>query len=357
MTARVALTLLLAFAFFYLSWGFITVLMMGAAIAVLLHRPYVYLESKNVRPSLAAAIVTVGVTVCIFLPIGVLGVTGIRAGVKTFKSWRDSPFMNAPGGEAELLDNVLAIPFVDRALEQVAMIFRMETSEVIEAVAGMAKTIGLKAADLFTLALSSLPALSVQMFILLLAIFFSLVDGQKLVRFLRANTVFPNEETEEIFGAFTGICRSVLLASLVSGVAQSLIYLTGMLFAGTDHIPLFALLVFVGSFVPLVGAAPLTFGLAIYTLLAEPSKGPGIVLLVFAVIASLTDNFVRPIVLRGGANLHPLIAFVALFGGLQVFGFAGLFLGPILAGLFVVTLQCLVKANSRPTQSAPKNIA
>jgi len=347
MTARVALTLLLAFAFFYLSWGFITVLIMGAAIAVLLHRPYLYLEGKNVRPSLAAGLVTVGVTVCIFLPMGVLGVTGIRAGVKTFKSWRDSPFTNAPGGEAELLDKVLAIPFVDRALEQVALVFRMETAEIVEAMGGMAKTIGLKAADLFTLALSSLPAFTVQMFILLLAIFFSLLDGQKLVRFLRVNTVFPNEETEEIFSAFTGICRSVLLASLVSGAAQALIYLTGMLFAGTAHIPLYALLVFVGSFVPLVGAAPLTFGLAIFTLIDEPSKGPGIVLLIFAIIASAADNFVRPVVLRGGANLHPLIAFVALFGGLQVFGFAGLFLGPILAGLFVVTVQSLVKANGR----------
>jgi predicted PurR-regulated permease PerM len=67
----------------------------------------------------------------------------------------------------------------------------------------------------------------------------------------------------------------------------------------------------------------------------------GIILLVFALLTTVVDNFVRPAVIRGSANLHPLIAFVAAFGGLTLLGFPGIFLGPILAGLAVEVLGIL----------------
>jgi predicted PurR-regulated permease PerM len=59
------------------------------------------------------------------------------------------------------------------------------------------------------------------------------------------------------------------------------------------------------------------------------------------VVVSTVDNLVRAAVLKGAADLHPLLAFLAAFGGLQVFGFLGIFLGPILAVLFLVTLELL----------------
>jgi predicted PurR-regulated permease PerM len=78
----------------------------------------------------------------------------------------------------------------------------------------------------------------------------------------------------------------------------------------------------------------------------------GIAMLVMAIVIAAVDNFVRPLVLRGGsANLHPLLAFVAAFGGLQTFGFIGVFLGPIVAGLFVATVQILLNDRPEPQES------
>lgn len=346
MSARVIVTLLLGAASLYLSSGFFAALLMGAAIAVLLYRPYLLLQQvRRISANTSAILVTLGVTILIFVPITLLGVNGVRTGVKSLKNWSESPFRDAPGSDQELIEKVMQIPLVDRLIERAASMFRMESVEVVDAVGEIAKTSGLKIANWLTTALASFPAFAIQMLILTLAIYFSLVDGQRIVRFLRENLIFPREQTEEIFSAFAGICRSVLLATLVSGLVQAMIFLTGMIFAGADHKALLVFVVFFGSFIPLVGAGPVTFGLAAYTLLTAPTRGPGIILLIFALIASISDNFVRPIVLKGGANIHPLIGFVALFGGLQVFGFSGLFLGPIIAGMFIVTLQCLVKAN------------
>jgi predicted PurR-regulated permease PerM len=37
--------------------------------------------------------------------------------------------------------------------------------------------------------------------------------------------------------------------------------------------------------------------------------------------------------MKGGGELHPLVGFMAAIGGLQLFGFYGIFVGPLLAGL------------------------
>ncbi|RYZ70848.1 MAG: AI-2E family transporter, partial [Proteobacteria bacterium] len=60
-----------------------------------------------------------------------------------------------------------------------------------------------------------------------------------------------------------------------------------------------------------------------------------------------SDNIVRPYVLKGGAEMHPLIGFVAAFGALDMIGFYGLFIGPIVAGLFFTLLPMVAKSYPR----------
>jgi predicted PurR-regulated permease PerM len=59
----------------------------------------------------------------------------------------------------------------------------------------------------------------------------------------------------------------------------------------------------------------------------------------FGVVTGLDDNFVRPIVLKGRGEMHPLVSLVAIFGGLQMFGFFGVFFGPIVAAVVITLLQ------------------
>jgi predicted PurR-regulated permease PerM len=87
-----------------------------------------------------------------------------------------------------------------------------------------------------------------------------------------------------------------------------------------------------------IGSGPVTFGLGIQQLVIGHTVA-GTMLLVAAVLTSMLDNFVRPWFLRGSVNLHPLLAFIAAFGGLQTLGFAGVFLGPIVASLFLALIE------------------
>lgn len=342
--ARALITLFFGVVLLYIASGFFVPLILGAAIALLLHPLYDFFTGrKSWKTDLTAGVLTFGVTVLFILPITLLSIRGVRFLASRFQAWKESPFLEAPGGDATLLQSITQIPGVSSVIVRFSDLLHMEEADLIESVGELLKSFGMKAAAFVTSTISSLPSFGIGVFLLILSIYFFLADGDRVVRFFRTNSFFPEEQTEEVFVRFKGLCRAVLLASLVSGLVQATIYLIGGAIAGVDDLLVLAFMVFIGSFLPVIGAAPLTFGLALYFVFSG-EKFEGVTLLVSALIASVADNFVRPVVLRGSANLHPLIAIVALFGGLQVFGFAGVFIGPILVGMFFVFLDVYVKS-------------
>jgi len=61
----------------------------------------------------------------------------------------------------------------------------------------------------------------------------------------------------------------------------------------------------------------------------------GIGLMIYgALIIGTVDNFLKPKIIGDRAKIHPALVLLGVVGGIQVFGFIGLFLGPILFASF-----------------------
>jgi predicted PurR-regulated permease PerM len=54
---------------------------------------------------------------------------------------------------------------------------------------------------------------------------------------------------------------------------------------------------------------------------------------------SSVDNFIKPILISRTSSLPLLLIVVGIFGGVMVFGFIGLFLGPMLLALGQVLIR------------------
>ena len=67
--------------------------------------------------------------------------------------------------------------------------------------------------------------------------------------------------------------------------------------------------------------------------------GKTLIMFGFGLFIGVVDNFVRAYVLKGREAIHPLVGLVAIFGGIQMFGILGVFLGPILAAVLISLLQ------------------
>ncbi len=95
------------------------------------------------------------------------------------------------------------------------------------------------------------------------------------------------------------------------------------------------------SIIPVVGSALIWAPVSIY-LLVTGSIGKGLFLLIYCVvIVSSVDNIIRPWVVGGRVELHPLVLLFFIFGGVEAFGFLGLFLGPVVASVLVAVFDML----------------
>jgi predicted PurR-regulated permease PerM len=76
----------------------------------------------------------------------------------------------------------------------------------------------------------------------------------------------------------------------------------------------------------------------------EGRPGAALMLAVYgAGVISTVDNFIKPMVLHGQSNLHPLLALLSVLGGVQALGPIGIVVGPMV----VVFLQTILKILQR----------
>jgi len=119
----------------------------------------------------------------------------------------------------------------------------------------------------------------------------------------------------------------------IIGVALILALLNGTLFmlAGIPYAGIWTLLVFVLGILQL----PLffiTLPIIVY-MFSEKELMPAIVWTVLLLVAGLSDNVLKPILLGKGAPVPMLVIFIGVIGGFMFSGFIGLFTGAIVMSL------------------------
>ena len=96
--------------------------------------------------------------------------------------------------------------------------------------------------------------------------------------------------------------------------------------------------------VPFVGAAAVWVLVCLYLYFYVGYTTAAIVLAIYCLtVVSMIDNVIKPLVLHGQANLHPLLALLSVIGGIQVLGPIGILVGPMLVAFLQALLNMLNK--------------
>ncbi|HZD31341.1 MAG TPA: AI-2E family transporter, partial [Candidatus Angelobacter sp.] len=120
------------------------------------------------------------------------------------------------------------------------------------------------------------------------------------------------------------------------GIVQGILTGVGVAIAGMQSPLLLGLGAAFASVIPVVGAALIWAPCGIYLIFAG-ATWKGVFVLLWGVFAvSTADNIVRPWVVSGKVELHPLVLLFFILGGVEAFGFLGLFLGPVIASVLSV---------------------
>jgi putative heme transporter len=225
-------------------------------------------------------------------------------------------------------------------------------SQVSDAIAEAQRAIGSSTDQIVTRVTEVGAALSFILagfFIALFATFFFMADGGRIwawvVRlFPRAARTRVDSSGRAAWFTLTRFVRATVLVALVDAIGIGLVaYLLNVPFAFAIGV-----LVFISSFVPIVGA---TVSGAVAVLVALVAQGPVVALLMLAgvlVVQQVESNVLQPFLMGRFVSLHPLGILVAIGCGVLVAGVAGALVAvPLVAAVNAIVLHLAGEAEAQ----------
>ena len=171
------------------------------------------------------------------------------------------------------------------------------------------------------------------------SLYFFFVDGDYLSRLVLRVIPIRKEYLKALVTKFKDITRQLVLGYIIIALAEAVAAFFIFSFFKVSGTLVFAALVFFLSFFPLIGPSLVWFPLGL-TRILDGNTGSGILLmLISASIISTIDNFLRPFILKDRIQLHPLVIFFAILGGISAFGLNGMILGPMIVILFLTVFD------------------
>jgi predicted PurR-regulated permease PerM len=174
-----------------------------------------------------------------------------------------------------------------------------------------------------------------QLFVMVYAMFFFLREGPAVVEKLIGYSPLPREVQLLLIGKGLSVTRATLKGSVVIGLVQGALGGAAFAVAGIQGAAFWGAVMAIASVIPSVGTAIVWVPAVIY-LLATGEIGSGVGLgLWCAIVVGGVDNVLRPVLVGGDTKMPDILILVSTFGGLALFGVAGLILGPVIAAIFV----------------------
>ncbi len=187
--------------------------------------------------------------------------------------------------------------------------------------------------------LYKLPQFAISFFIFFIALFYLLKDGRKVSKWVINILPFTEERKGIIAQDINRHVDAFVHVQLVVGLLQGVIAGLGFYMFGLPYPLLAGITAGTLSVLPVLGAGLLYLPVGIFVAL-QGNVQSGIGILIYGLaLASLLDYLVRPYLIGRRVQVHPLIIFVGILGGLSLLGVIGIFIGPILLSITVTVLK------------------
>jgi predicted PurR-regulated permease PerM len=312
---------------FWLARPFVMGMLLGALMAFTLEPLYEREVRSHGRPILWAltAVITTGVLV---LAVAVGFVTLFVTRLAGFAT--DMRKALSPGGALAMSLGVASQWLSRHGLSISSLISRLENAAG-EIASRSAVIAGAVAAGTFSALLG--------LFFAMLTMYLVLLYWPQMVSAAAAVSPFAPKHTRIVLAEFKRAGRETLTGTVVTGIAQGLFAGIGFWISGVPQPAFFGAATAVASLLPGVGTLLVWVPVGIF-LIATGHVGKAILELTWCAltVVALSDYVIKP-KLVGDENTPALLVYIALFGGVEVLGLAGLIIGPILMALAVAALR------------------
>jgi predicted PurR-regulated permease PerM len=303
-------------------------LLIGTLIAFTVEAPYQRLAAHWGRPALAAAVCTVGTAILFFVTIAYLGYLLVSRGAVMAGAAQQA--FGPGGGGWEFVQGIAhRVGIEEISPEDITSRIVAAAGEIATSVAEIGARIA-KAS--FRILLGSIFAV--------MTIYFVLRHWRATTARIEALLPLEPRHTRALLDEFQRAGRSVLLGTILTGLAQGLLAGIGYWITGVPQAAFFGALTAVASLVPAVGTTLVWVPAGLYLFFTgHPTAAVAQLLYGALVVVFVSDYVIRPSLVRDAHGTPALLTFVALFGGLEVMGLAGLIVGPVVMSVALAMLR------------------
>jgi predicted PurR-regulated permease PerM len=185
-------------------------------------------------------------------------------------------------------------------------------------------------------------------------VFFLFREGKTMRHSIARYVPLRPDQYNRLISGFAETIAATVYGGLAVAALQGALVGIGFAILGVPGPVLWGMVASVASLVPLVGAALVWVPGAIY-LFAKGTVVKAVILVIWgAGVVGLVDNFVRPLIIGGRVQMHTLVLFFSLLGGVQVFGLMGIFIGPVIVAMTATLFEIITEElRQRPADPVP----
>ncbi|MCD6590006.1 AI-2E family transporter, partial [Candidatus Woesearchaeota archaeon] len=299
---------------------YISYIILGIILAIVLHPIYRKMLNLFRYKTLTAIIIDLLIILLIFIPFYYLAFLIIKESSNIYLG------IDALSMLSDTLSSALGAKI---ALDNIA-IYLLEF---------LRNVLGVNSSSL----ISSITDMIIGLLLILLIVFYALTQGEDVYKWLKR--YFPLKKNHRNL-LFTEIDRSVkgfVYGQFLAAIAQGLMVSLGFYMFGLSNALFWGFVAFILSLIPFVGA-PFVWVPGAIILIVNGSVLNAILLIMWGVIVvSNIDNVMRIYVMKKTGRIHELIVLLGFLGGIKLFGFIGILLGPLILALLLLLIRFYVE--------------
>lgn len=291
---------------------FLGYILAAGILGYLLHPAQQWLADR-VGPTIAAGILVALTIIAVILPLVVAGVAVADDAQRLVRQVQGGQFPDQFGDELDFLSGIFGTDGDGSGVTPGPGMATDVISELLHIGAGLP--------------------------ILVILQFYALRDGHRLVAWSKTFDIIPTDMQDELYREIGTMINAVVKGHIFVAVLQGVVIGAALYATGVPNAVFWTFLMVLMAMIPFIGTPIIWVPAAIYLFLSgQPLRG-GVLFAIGAVVATVMDDVLRPILVEGNMELHEAFILIGVIGGIFVFGAIGLFVGPVLFGLLRVLLE------------------
>jgi predicted PurR-regulated permease PerM len=304
-------------------------------IAFLLHPLHRRLTRRlRGRASLSAGILLLLTLVIVLGPLAGLGAAFATQVGELARQAQAYAAEHKPADLSDLVALPLVGPLFAWLQDNAGVSFAQLQAWAVEAAQTVLKALGSLGRAAFLGALGTVVGFGLMMFIL----FFAIRDGKAMADTARALLPASDADKARLFGHLAAVTRALVYGTGVTALVQGALVGVGFAVLGLPSPIVFGVLAALAALIPLLGT-PVVWVPAVIALGAQGRWGAALFLLLWGAFVVTIDNFLRPWLVAGRAQIGALTVFIGVLGGISAFGPIGVILGPLVLALGIALIR------------------